>query len=128
MAKLKKVPPPIGQFINEYQGRLCVYGIAGAPQTFFYSNQETTTIGMPQESFAPLNQITLPIQNGKLNGMIEFPGSLILWSDKQDMFRLSGLLTDNTLQTAANQGASITRRPSKLGSASPFSTDLKPLG
>lgn len=127
-SQLNNVPPPIGQFINEYQGRLCVYGIPGAPQSFFYSNQETTTIGMPQESFAPLNQITLPIQNGKLNGMIEFPGSLILWSDKQDMFRLSGLLTDNTLQTAASQGASISRLPYNLGSASPFASDITPLG
>ena len=128
VSQLNNVPPPVGQFLNEYQGRLCVFGIPGAPQSFFYSNQETTTIGMPQESFAPLNQITLPIQNGKLNGMLEFPGSLILWSDKQDMFRLSGLLTDNTLQTAAAQGASISRLPYNLGCAGPYACDITPLG
>jgi hypothetical protein len=127
-SQINSVPPPIGQFINEYQGRLCVFGIAGAPQSFFYSNQETTTIGMPQESFAPLNQITLPIANGKINGMLEFPGSLIIWSDKQDMFRLSGLLTDNTLQTAASQGASISRLPYNLGCAGPYACDITPLG
>lgn len=127
-SQLNNVPPPIGQFVNEYQGRLCVYGVSGVPQAFFYSNQETTLIGQPQESFAPLNQITLPIANGKINGMLEFPGSLIIWSDKQDMFRLSGLLTDNTFQTAANQGASISRLPYNLGSASPFASDITPLG
>ena len=45
-SQLNNVPPPVGQFLNEYQGRLCVFGIPGAPQSFFYSNQETTTIGV----------------------------------------------------------------------------------
>jgi hypothetical protein len=134
LAQTNNVPPPVGQFVNEYQGRLCVFGVAGALQSFFYSNQETTTLGLPQESFAPLNQVTLPIQNAKLNGMIEFPGSAILWSDKQDMFRLTGLLVDNTVSgvatsnAAAQQGASIARLPYALGCASPFAAEITPLG
>jgi hypothetical protein len=133
-AQFNNVPPPIGAFLNEYQGRLCVFGVPGALQSFFYSNQEATTIGLPQESFAPLNQVTLPIANAKLNGMIEFPGSAILWSDKQDMFRLTGLLTDNTVtgvaasNAGAQQGASIARLPYALGCASPFASEITPLG
>lgn len=127
-SQLNNLPPPIGPFLNEYQGRLLVYGIVGASQSFFYSNQETTNIGMPQESFAPLNQVTLPIANGKVNGMLEFPGSLIIWSDKQDMFRLTGLLSDNTISTGAQQGAQIARLPYNLGMANPFACDITPLG
>lgn len=133
-AQVNNIPPPVGQFVNEYQGRLCVYGVAGALQSFFYSNQETTSIGLPQESFAPLNQVTLPIQNAKLNGMIEFPGSAILWSDKQDMFRLTGLLVDNSVlgvaqsNAAAQQGAQIARLPYALGCATPFAAEITPLG
>lgn len=133
-SQLNNIPPPIGSFIHEYQGRLLVFGISGANQSFFYSNSETTNIGMPQESFAPLNQVTLPIQNASLNGMLEFPGQLILWSDKNDMFRMTGLLTDNsvlnvsTTQTAAQQGASISSLPYSLGIASPYAVDITPLG
>jgi hypothetical protein len=128
------LPPPVGQFVNEYQGRLVVYGVPGAAQSFFYSNQESTSIGLPQESFAPLNQVTLPIQNASLNGMLEFPGSAVLWSDKQDMFRLTGLLVDNTVSgiatsnAAAQQGASIARLPYALGCATPFAAEITPLG
>lgn len=133
-AQPNNLPPPIGQFINEYQGRLCVFGVPGALQSFFYSNQEATSIGLPQESFAPLNQVTLPIQNAQLYGMVELPGSAILWSDKQDMFRLTGLLTDNTVtgiaqsNAATQQGASIARLPYNLGCANPFAVDITPLG
>lgn len=127
-SQLNNVPPPIGAFIKEYQGVLCVFGVPGAGQTFFYSNSTLTTIGQQQESFAPLNQITLPIQNANINGMVEFPGSLIIWSDKQDMFRLTGLLTDNTAATAAGQGATVAALPYNLGCASPFAIALTPLG
>jgi hypothetical protein len=133
-SQLNNIPPPIGSFIYEYQGRLLVFGVAGANQSFFYSNSETTNIGMPQESFAPLNQVTLPIQNASLKGMLEFPGQLILWSDKQDMFRMTGLLTDNSVlnvaatQTGAQQGASISSLPYNLGIANPYAQDITPLG
>lgn len=127
-SQLYNIPPPIGAFVKEYQGVLIVYGVPGAPQTLFYSNQTLTTVGLLQESFAPLNQITLPIQNASINGMAEFPGALIIWSDKQDMFRLTGLLTDNTSATASQQGASIAALPYNLGCASPFAVALTPLG
>ena len=90
-SQLYNIPPPIGQFVKEYQGSLLVYGVSGAGSSFFYSNQTLTSVGQPQESYAPLNQVTLPIQNSNLNGMVEFPGSLCMWSDKQDMFRMTGL-------------------------------------
>src|SRR5262249_15816780 len=130
VAQLNNLPPPIGQFINEYQGRLCVFGVAGALQSFFYSNQEATSIGMPQEAFAPLNQVTLPIQNAQLKGMLGFPGSAALWAHRQDRFRIAGLLTDNLVSTttAAAQGATITRLPYNLGIANAFACDLTPLG
>jgi hypothetical protein len=133
-AQANNVPPPVGAFVNEYQGVLLVYGITGALQTLFYSNQTATSVGLLQESFAPLNQITLPIANSQINGMIEFPGSLIIWSDKQDMFRLTGLLTDNTVTgvasgtAAAQQGAQIARLPYNLGCSTPFATEITPLG
>lgn len=133
-AQANNLPPPVGQFINEYQGRLVVYGVPGAPQSFFYSNQESTSFGLQQESFAPLNQVTLPIANAQMNGMLEFPGSAVIWSDKQDMFRLTGLLVDNTVTgiaqatAAAQQGAQISRLPYALGCASPFAADITPLG
>jgi hypothetical protein len=128
LSQLNNVPPPIGSFLSEYQGRLVVFGVAGAGQSFFYSNQELTMLGMPQESFAPLNQYTLPIQNAKLNGWIELPGSAVMWSDRQDMFRLTGLLTDNTAATAPQLGAQITRLPYNLGCVNPFAVELTPLG
>lgn len=133
-AQINNVPPPIGAFVREYQGRLIVFGVLGAPSSFFYSNQEATLIGQGQESFAPLNQVTVPLQNGSLAGWIEFPGAAIFWSDKQDMFRLTGLLTDNTVgnvataQTGAQQGATIAQLPFALGCANPFAVDITPLG
>jgi hypothetical protein len=134
VAQTNNVPPPIGSFVNEYQGVLTVYGVPGALQTFFYSNQTATSVGLLQESFAPLNQITLPLANAQINGMLEFPGSLIIWSDKQDMFRLTGLLTDNTVTgvasgtASAQQGAQVARLPYMIGCASPFAAEITPLG
>ena len=128
VSQLYNVPPPVGTFVSEFQGVLCVYGVPGANQTFFYSNSTLTTIGQQQESFAPLNQITLPIANASINGMVGLPGALIIWSDKQDMFKLTGLLTDNTSATAAGQGATVAALPYNLGCASPFAVALTPLG
>lgn len=136
-AQLNNIPPPVGNFLTEYQGVLCVFGVTGALQSFFYSNQSATSVGQPQESYAPLNQVTLPIQNATLVGGLEFPGSFIIWSDHQDMFRLQGLLTDNVISTstgttnvstATTQGATITRLPYALGLCNPFACDITPLG
>jgi hypothetical protein len=128
ISQLYNVPPPIGSFVNEYQGRLIVYGVAGANQTFFYSGLELVSQGQPQESFPPLNQVTLPIQNATINGMVEFPGAMVLWSNRQDMFRITGQLTDNTSATAPQIGSTISRLPYNLGCASPFATAITPLG
>ncbi len=129
-SQLYNLPPPIGKYLFQYMGQLCVFGIEGAGQTFFYSNQGVTTIGMPQESFAPLNQITIPIQGANINGMAAFPSSLVVWDDKEDMFRITGLLSDNTDSgvTAAAQGATIQQLPFALGCASPFAVTMTPLG
>jgi hypothetical protein len=127
-SQLYNIPPPVGSFLKEYQGTMLVYGVPGAGQSFFYSNSTLTSIGLQQESFAPLNQVTLPIQNANINGMAEFPGALVIWSDKQDMFRLTGLLTDNTSATASQQGATIAALPYSLGCATPFAVALTPLG
>lgn len=127
-SQLYNIPPPIGSFVKEYQGSLIVYGVPGAGQSFFYSNQTLTNVGQPQESYAPLNQVTLPIQNANLNGMVDFPGSLVMWSDKQDMFRMTGLLSDNTAAAATSQGATIAALPYNLGCATPFAVALTPLG
>lgn len=127
-SQLNNIPPPIGAYVAEYQGRLVVFGVPGAKQSFFYSNSELTNIGLPQESYAPLNQYTLPIQNAQLFGWIEMPGAAIIWSDRQDMYRLTGLLTDNTAASAPQLGAQISRLPYNLGCANPFAVDLTPLG
>jgi len=133
-SQLYNVPPPVGAFIKEYQGRLLIYGGTIPGQTFFYTNIESTTIGLTQESCAPLNQVTLPIQNANISGMADLPGDLIIWSDKQDMFRLTGLLSDNTplglgtVNTAAGNGTAITALPYNLGCANPFAVAITPLG
>lgn len=128
LSQLYNLPPPIGTFMTMFQGVNCVYGVPGALQTFFYSNSTLTTIGQLQESYAPLNQVTLPIANASINGMVPLPGALIIWSDKQDMFKLTGQLTDNTSATAASQGSSIVALPYNLGCASPYAAVLTPLG
>lgn len=129
LSQLNNVPPPVGSAVGTYQSALIVFGVPGALQSFFYSNQTLTNIGLPSESFAPLNQYTLPIQNAKLNGWIEMPGDAVFWSDRQDMFRLTGQLQDNTAaQTPTQLGATITRLPYNLGCVNPYAVDLTPLG
>src|SRR5271154_5279654 len=131
-SQLYNVPPPVGAFIKEYQSRLLLFGGTIPGQTFFYTNIESTTIGLPQENCAPLNQITLPIQNANISGMADLPGDLIIWSDKQDMFRLTGLLADNTplglgtVNTSAGNGTAITALPYNVGCANPFAVCLTP--
>jgi len=124
----QNVPPPIGAFLQDYQGRVLVYGVPGALQSFFYSNIESTVVGQPTESFALLNEITLPVGESQLNGMANLPTGLIIWSSKQDMFKLTGTLSDNTVANAQQLGASIQRLPYKIGCASPYATAVTSLG
>lgn len=122
------VPPPIGQFVADYQGRPIVFGAAGAPQSFFYGNIETTVVGQPPESFAPLNQVTLPVGDGQLNGWANLPTGAIIWSNHQDMFKLTGLLTDNTVSNQFQLGATIQRLPYRMGSGSAYANTVTNLG
>lgn len=128
ITQIYNLPPPIGKFLQDYQSRVLVYGVAANLQTFFYSNIEATVIGQPPESFSPLNTVTMPIGDGQLNGGANLPTGLILWSNRQDMFKLTGLLSDNTLANATQLGATIQRLPYKIGAASPYATAVTPLG
>jgi len=83
---------------------------------------EATVVGQPPESFSPLNQVTLPIGDGQLNGSANLPTGFILWSNRQDMFKLTGLLTDNTVSNQFQLGATIQRLPYKIGCGSPYAT------
>lgn len=128
ISQIYNIPPPIGQFVDQYQSRPIVYGVAGAPQTFFYGNIENTVVGVPAESFGPLNTVTLPIGDGQLFGSANLPTGFILWSNRQDMFKLTGLLSDNSVANATQLGATIQRLPYKIGCASPYATAVTPLG
>jgi len=128
IAQIQNVPPPIGSFQDQYQGRRINYGVAGAPQSFFYSNIEATVVGQPPESYAPLNQVTLPIGDGQLNGTANLPTGFILWSNRQEMFKLTGQLTDNTVANPQQLGAAIQRLPYRIGSASAYATAVTSLG
>lgn len=128
IAQAFNIPPPIGDALFDYQGRIGVYGVPGALQSFFYSNIEATVVGQPPESFAPLNQVTLPVGESRLNGTANLPTGLIIWSSKQDMFKLTGLLSDNTVSNQFQLGATIQKLPYKIGCASRFGTAVTPLG
>jgi hypothetical protein len=128
ITQIYNVPPPIGKFLQDYQSRALVYGVPANLQTFFYSNIEATVIGQPPESYSPLNTVTLPIGDGTLNGMANLPTGLIIWSNRQDMFKLTGLLSDNTIANSTQLGATIQRLPYKIGCASPYATAVTPLG
>jgi hypothetical protein len=128
ITQIYNVPPPIGKFLQDYQGRVLVYGVAAALQTFFYSNMEATVVGQPPESFGTLNTVTMPIGDGQINGMANLPTGLLIWSNRQDMFKLTGLLTDNTVANSQQLGATIQRLPYKIGCGSPYATAITPLG
>jgi len=128
ITQIFNVPPPIGQFVDQYQGRPIVYGVAAAPQTFFYGNIENTVVGQPPESFGTLNTVTMPMENGKMFGTANLPTGFIIWSNRQDMFKLTGLLTDNSVANQFQLGATIQRLPYKIGCASPYATAVTPLG
>lgn len=128
LAQIQNIPPPIGSFLQDYQGRILVYGVPGALQSFFYSNIESTVVGQPPESFAPLNQVTLPVGEAQLYGAANLPTGLIFWSSKQDMFKLTGTLSDNTVANAQQLGATIQRLPYRIGCASPYATTVTSLG
>lgn len=122
------VPPPIGKWLGKHQGHCLVYGVDGFEQTLFYSNVSLTDLGIGAMSFAPLNTITFPIGDSELNGHASLPTGLIVWSNTHDMFKITGTLTDNTLLTGTQQGASVVRLPYELGIANPRAVTVTPLG
>lgn len=128
ITQIYNIPPPTGKFLDQYQGRPIVYGVTGALQSFFYANIEATGVGQPPESFSPLNQVTLPVGDGQLNGSANLPTGFIIWSNHQDMFKLTGLLSDNTVSNQFQLGATIQRLPYKAGCASPYATAISSLG
>jgi len=128
ITQIYNVPPPIGQSLEQYQGRIIIYGVPAAPSTFFYTNIEATVVGQPPENSAPLNTVTLPIGDGQLNGSVNLPTGLIIWSNHQDMFKMTGLLSDNTVASPFQLGATIQRLPYKIGCGSPYATAVTPLG
>jgi hypothetical protein len=128
ITQIYNVPPPIGTYLQDYQGRALVFGVPANLQTFFYSNIEATVVGQPLESFSPLNTVTLPIGDGQINGMANLPTGLIIWSNRQGMFKLTGLLSDNTIANSTQLGATIQRLPYAIGAASPYATAVTPLG
>jgi hypothetical protein len=85
-------------------------------------------VGQASESFSPLNTVTLPLGDGEIFGSSNLPTGFILWSNKQDMFKLTGLLSDNTIGTATQLGATIQRLPYLIGCASPYATAVTSLG
>lgn len=127
-AQFFNVPPPIGRFVEEYQSRLVIFGVDAASQSIFYSNIESTNIGNPPECFAPLNQITFPMKDANVAGMAGLPTGLIVWSDRQDMFKITGLLSDNSIATSVQLGAAIQRLPYNLGLAGAFAVVVTQLG
>lgn len=127
-AQFFNVPPPIGRYLQEYQSRLIVFGVDSTPQTFYYSNIEFTVFGSAPSNFAPLNQITLPIGDAAIGAMGALPTGLIIWSDRQDMFKLTGLLQDNSAADDFTLGSTIQRLPYDLGCSSPWTPTLTPLG
>jgi hypothetical protein len=126
--QIYNIPPPIGTFVQLYSSSLLVYGVPAAKQSFFYSNSQNTSVGLPWDSFAPLNQYTLPVGDASLNGMAILPTGLIIWSDKQDMFKVTGLLSDNTVSTDVQLGATVSRLPYQIGCASPYAVVVTSLG
>lgn len=128
IAQFYNVPPPIGKHIREWQTRLIVFGVPGFPQSFFYSNIEATTIGDPPESFAPLNQVTLPIGDANLSNCQALPTGLVLWSDQHDMFKITGSLSDNISSGALQQSSTMQRLPYDIGSGSPYGAQVTPAG
>lgn len=128
ITQIYNVPPPIGTFLDLYQGRPILYGVPAAPSTFFYGNIEATSVGQGPENFAPLNTVTMPTGDAQLNGSANLPTGFILWSNHQDMFKMTGLLSDNTVASAGQLGATIQRLPYKIGCASPYATAVTPLG
>jgi len=110
-------PPPVGTFVKEWQGRILVFGKSGDEQSVFYSNIEFTVFGVPTESFAPLNSIRLPIGSAKISAAAVVPTGLVLFSDQEDMFKITGLLQDNDVVDDFAIGSTIRRLPYKHGCA-----------
>ncbi len=127
-AEFFNVPPPVGGALKQAQSRLLVYRVPGAMQTLFYSNLEFTSVGSPPDSFAPLNQITFPIGSAELGLVLETQTGIVVWSNERDMFKINGLLSDNSVATGVQLGASIQRLPYALGAAGQFAGTETPLG
>lgn len=127
-AQLYNLPPPVSAYSQPFMGNAITFGIEGFPQGFFYSNSQLTTIGVPTECFAPLNQVLMPFGDGVMSGMAQIPTGCIMWSDRHDMFKLTGTLTDNTVATASALGSYIQQLPYSIGCANPWVVQVTNLG
>lgn len=126
--QIYNIPPPLGKFVDQYQGRAIIYGVPATPQTFYYTNIEATVVGVPPESSSPLNTVLLPIGDAALTGSANLPTGMVFWSNRQDMFYLTGLLSDNTIGSGAQLGATLQRLPYKIGCGSHYATTVTNLG
>ncbi len=127
-------PPPIGQWLKEWQGRILMFGVPevanadGNLQTVFYSNVERTVVGCPGDSFAPFNRFTLPIGGALIGGAGILPTGLILFSTKNHMFKITGYLEDQVITDNFGIASTLVRLPFDVGCCSPSAVKETPQG
>jgi hypothetical protein len=125
-------PPPTGGYYQfSYKDRIfiCDFRTASTRFQLAYSGYEQIPIGVPQESYPPLNRINIKNRGDAARGGIETSlGALIL--GEQDSYLLSGYPSDKT--SGPNNTNAITEHLDPLGwsigTRSPKTLKLTPFG
>jgi hypothetical protein len=117
-AQLINNPPPVGNYLAVYQGRIFVFCLAGAGHDIAYSGYERILDGRPEESYPPNNRLRLAIGSDVIAGGGVIQAGVIAFSKSNEMYMLRGIMEDVTISAPILFTAFLEQLPWNQGSAS----------
>ncbi len=126
------LPPQEAYFMFRWRDRICLLDFRNNPQEqsyVQYSALESCYIGVPQESYPPLNLLMAAAKGDKCRSGIETPvGGLIL--GENDAYLIRGELSDKTIGPEAETAVTESLQPLNwsIGTRSPNSLKSTPFG
>lgn len=119
-APLINDPPPVGKFLQLWQGRVFIFNLEDDRQAIAYSGYERILSGRPEQSFPPSNRLRLATGADEIAGGGVIPAGIVAFDKTSKMFMFKGSPSDITNTAPVPISAFLQELPWAIGCASHF--------
>lgn len=127
-APLINDPPPVGNSLQLWLGRLFIFGLFGAPSQIAYTGYEKILEGRPEESCPPRNRLQLQIGADEIRGGGVIQAGIVAWSKSNEMYMLRGQVEDIIVTAPLQLTAFLEQLPFNIGLFATLSVQQTPAG